>query len=113
MFLKDQELYKHEVSLEAILLVLKPIILSGMVCLSIFGGSIHVMTYVYLVILIHAYRLYDFMFFEQISFNIDVFTLSYFLVFRKINVRFLKTFWKQDDGFNVFLHADRCCNSKC
>jgi hypothetical protein len=40
MFPKDQQLYKHEVSPEAILQVLKLIILSGMVCLSIFGGGV-------------------------------------------------------------------------
>jgi hypothetical protein len=44
MFPKDQQLCKLEVSLEAILQVLKPIILNGMVCLSIFGGG--VVTYV-------------------------------------------------------------------
>jgi hypothetical protein len=71
VFPKYQQLYKCEVSLEVVLQVLKPIILSGMVCLSIFGGG--VMTYVCLVTPIHAYRLYDFMFFEHISFNIDVF----------------------------------------
>jgi hypothetical protein len=62
MFLKYQELYKHEVSLEAVLQILKLIILSGMVCLSIFSGG--VVTYVCLVSAIHGYRLNDFMFFE-------------------------------------------------
>jgi hypothetical protein len=40
VFLKYQELYKHEVSSEAILQVLKLIILNGMVCLSIFNGGV-------------------------------------------------------------------------
>jgi hypothetical protein len=53
VFLGNRQLYKHEVSLEVALQVLKPTLLSGMVCLSIFGGG--VVTYVYLVSSIHAY----------------------------------------------------------
>jgi len=72
VFLEDRQLYKHEVSLEAILQVLKLIILNSMVCLSIFSGS--VVTYVYLVSAIHGYRLNDFMYSEQLSLSIDVFS---------------------------------------
>lgn len=91
IFLEDWQPYKHGVSLEVVLQVLKPIILSDMVCLNIFGGG--VVTYVCMVTLIHAYRLYDFMFSKWISLNID-FLKSCLLVFKKINVRFLKSFRK-------------------
>jgi hypothetical protein len=60
------------------------------VCPSIFGGG--VVTYVCLVNLIHGYRLYDFMFSKWISLNIDFFFESCLLVFKIINVRFLKSF---------------------
>ncbi len=71
MFSKYCQLYKHAIYLEVVLQVLKPIILSGMVCLNIFSGG--VVTYVCLVSPNYAYRIYDFMFYEQISLNIDVF----------------------------------------
>jgi hypothetical protein len=40
VFPEDRQLYKHEVSSEGVLQVLKPIILSGMVCLNIFSGGV-------------------------------------------------------------------------
>jgi len=71
VFIENRQLYKHEVSLETILQVLKPIILSDMVYFNIFSGG--VVTHVCLVNPIHGYQLYDFMFSKQISLNTNVF----------------------------------------
>jgi hypothetical protein len=73
VFIENRQLYKHEVSLETILQVLKPIILSDMVYFNIFSGG--VVTHVCLVNPIHGYQLYDFMFSKQISLNTDFFFL--------------------------------------
>jgi hypothetical protein len=91
MFLKYQELYKHEVSLEAVLQILKLIILSGMVCLSIFSGG--VVTYVCLVSVIHGYWLNDFMFFEQISPSIIIFLIMPF-GYQENKLRYSKSLWR-------------------
>ncbi len=92
MFLEDRQLYKHEVSSEAILQVLKLIILNNMVCLSISNGG--VVTYVYLVNAIHGYQLNDFMFLKHMSLSIDVFLKLCLLVIKKINVKYSKSFWR-------------------
>lgn len=71
VFPRDRQLYKWEVFSKVVLQVLKPIILNGMVCLSIFSGRVG--TNVYLVSPIYGYWFCDFMFSKRISLNFILF----------------------------------------
>ncbi len=88
-FPKYRQLFKHKVSLEIVLQILKPIILSGIVCLNIFGAR--VVMYIYLVSPLdgYIYQFCDFrFFFRRFPFLSNFFLLMGFIVlFKKINVK--------------------------
>jgi hypothetical protein len=71
-FPKDWQLFKQKVSPKEVLQIVKPIILSGMVCLNIFGGG--VVTYVYLVRPIDGYHFVTLGFFRRFLFSSKFFS---------------------------------------
>lgn len=91
MFLKYQELYKHEVSSEVVLQVLKLIILNGMVCLSIFSGGVVTCLLGKCNSWLSIKWLY--VFWTYIPKH-RFFLWSCLLVIKKINVRYSKSLWR-------------------